>query len=202
MIKPSLLRWCMLGLVLFTACDRKDDDPECTRSIPPVILVNLQSPGYVCLHETQIAELSAGQADQQYLWNTGATTNPIEVGEPGIYRVTISDTGGIELDSFMVQIYDCDPPDLIAVPTSFTPNNDGVNDIWFPVFADACGIDLQVRDLNGNKMYETSSFNEGWNGENIFENLPAPMGTYFYTAKVTFENGSSSEHTGEVLLIR
>ena len=198
----SALRWSVAALVLLTGCTTDDDNPECTRTIESSITVVVENAGYVCLYADQTAELRVlPRPEATYLWSSGDSTASIEVDQPGIYSVSVSDTNG-SVDSFLIQLYDCNPPDLVAIPSSFTPNGDGINDIWFPVIAESCGINVQVRDLDGNRMFETSDFTEAWNGENIFENLPAPMGTYFYTVNVTYFNGTTSDYTGEVLLIR
>lgn len=60
-----------------------------------------------------------------------------------------------------------DPDVAIYVPNTFTPNEDGINDLFF---AQGLGIDpdrfeLWVFDRWGNLIFYTDDMNEGWNGK-------------------------------------
>ena len=59
--------------------------------------------------------------------------------------------------------YECDDPPLY-VPNVVTPNNDGVNDVWFPVTPEECWFFWEVIIFNrwGNKVWETNNPADYW----------------------------------------
>ena len=86
----------------------------------------------------------------------------------------------------------------VYVPNAFTPNGDGHNDIWKPVFDDTLSVkqyDLQIFDRNGVMVFETNNPNDGWEG------LPFDT-TYVYRLFIEFKgylNGISK--SGSITLI-
>ena len=86
----------------------------------------------------------------------------------------------------------------VYIPNAFTPNGDGHNDIWKPVFADTLSVkqyDLQIFDRNGVMVFGTNNPNDGWEG------LPFDT-TYVYRLFIEFKgylNGISK--SGSITLI-
>jgi gliding motility-associated-like protein len=67
----------------------------------------------------------------------------------------------------------------LAMPNAFTPNNDGINDRFAPVFLGLIEITLAVYDTWGSVVYsETGETIRGWNGE--IKNLDAENGNYYF----------------------
>ena len=94
----------------------------------------------------------------------------------------------------------------IFVPTAFTPDNDGINDIFIPVSSsiNPNKYQLIIYDRGGNIVFETTSLTEGWNGslKNNFNNL-CPAGTYIWRIYATsLYSNESIEQVGVVNLIR
>ncbi|MFN6040033.1 MAG: gliding motility-associated C-terminal domain-containing protein [Bacteroidota bacterium] len=52
----------------------------------------------------------------------------------------------------------------IYVPDTFTPNNDGLNDIFIPITRDILDYSLMVFNKWGEKIFETGNSEFGWNG--------------------------------------
>jgi len=55
----------------------------------------------------------------------------------------------------------------VYIPTAFTPNGDGTNDIWKPVFDEALSINhynLQIFDRDGVMVFSTNEPTDGWDG--------------------------------------
>ena len=81
----------------------------------------------------------------------------------------------------------------LAMPNAFTPNNDGFNDTFAPVFLGLVNITLDVYDTWGSAVYsETGTNIRGWNGK--VKDLDAENGNYYFklTAK-TFYNHTVTE---------
>ena len=68
--------------------------------------------------------------------------------------------------------------DLIFIPNAFTPNADGLNDIFLPVSTDLQAYDLQVFDRWGQLIFATTDPAKGWDG--TLEGRLVHTGVYTY----------------------
>jgi gliding motility-associated-like protein len=67
----------------------------------------------------------------------------------------------------------------ISVPNAFSPNGDGINDIWaIPALADYPGCTVDVFDRSGQPVFHSTGYNQPWDG--TFHAKPVPFGTYYY----------------------
>ncbi len=75
------------------------------------------------------------------------------------------------------------PYTTIDVPSAFTPNGDGINDLIFP---DGWGIRrlnyFRIYNRWGQLLFETNEYRKGWDG--TFEGIPQNMDSYIYQAEV------------------
>lgn len=143
----------------------------------------------------------------QYYWfkqEDNFLTGPIDSGkvisvtEPGRYvtKAFTSFCDTVISDTFEVVLID------FFLPTVFTPNGDGINDVFRlrSVNRDnIIGVDWQIFNRNKKLVFSASNREqalEGWNGGDY------PSGTYYYRVIVHFSNCSSSPRTGKVSLIR
>ncbi|MEN9597898.1 MAG: hypothetical protein RL596_209 [Bacteroidota bacterium] len=172
-------------------------------TVVPVVAVNAGNDTAVSIG--QPLQLLATGADN-YFWSPGiglndrTIANPIATYGEGIdsvlYRV-VGTNGGACLgeDQIMVRIFKKGPN--IFVPSGFTPNGDGKNDLLRPIPIGISTINyFRVFNRWGELMYQTSNIGEGWNG--IFNGTPMPGGAYVYvtegkdyTGKIIFRKGTS-----------
>jgi gliding motility-associated-like protein len=90
----------------------------------------------------------------------------------------------------------------VGIPNIFSPNGDNNNDVlWVRGngIADD-GYVMRVWNRYGEKIFESYTQNEGWDGN--FKGTPAAMGAYTYYVKVTFLDGTVKELSGNVTLVR
>jgi gliding motility-associated-like protein len=81
----------------------------------------------------------------------------------------------------------------LAMPNAFTPNNDGFNDSFAPVFLGLINITLDIYDTWGSIVYsETGTNIHGWNGK--VKDLDAENGNYYFKLSAkTFYNHTVTE---------
>ena len=91
---------------------------------------------------------------------------------------------------------------LIYIPNSFTPDGDGLNDLFYPVATGAINIEMQIYDRWGHIVYENKNDAQGWNGSSPNRAYYAPSGVYQYIVVLTDNLGWNFEYTGSVRLIR
>ena len=89
----------------------------------------------------------------------------------------------------------------LDVPTTFTPNGDGVNDV---VYVKGFGIkdlvEFKIYNRWGNLVFQTSNIDEGWDG--TFNGKSQPTDSYVYYVKIiTYKNDEVVEKKGTVTLL-
>ena len=90
----------------------------------------------------------------------------------------------------------------IAVPSAFTPNNDGLNDYLYPLNAyKAKDLTFSVYNRFGQRMFFTRNWLEKWDGK--FNGQGADPGTYVWILQYTHtDTNQKTEQKGTVILIR
>ncbi len=88
----------------------------------------------------------------------------------------------------------------VYIPNLFSPNNDGVNDIFLIYGSAIKTIELKVFNRWGIKVFESDDMQIGWDGN--FAGEKAEAGVYTYTSLIVFETGKAVRYNGSVTLIR
>jgi gliding motility-associated-like protein len=92
------------------------------------------------------------------------------------------------------------PLDDIYVPSGFTPNGDGKNDVIRVVGEGIKEIDFKIFNRWGQLIFATKEKGKSWDGTLAGKLQPAD--TYVYVAKIKMNNGQPKEKKGTVTLIR
>ncbi len=133
-----------------------------------------------------------------YRWQDGNTNAKYTVNFPGKYWVTA--VSNCEAIRDTVNVFDNCQPDVF-IPSAFTPNNDGLNDIFrIPVTNGQHLLNFNIYNRFGELIFHSESVSEGWDG--IINNKPQPPGTYIYLIKYTDLEGKLHLLKGTVILIR
>ncbi|PSJ72680.1 hypothetical protein C7N43_33045 [Sphingobacteriales bacterium UPWRP_1] len=91
----------------------------------------------------------------------------------------------------------------LLIPNAFSPNGDGVNDVFRITGYLVQEVSLTIYNRWGNKVFtETGAplANHGWNG--MYREKEALLGVYVYYATVVYTNGTTQKLKGNVTLIR
>ena len=112
-----------------------------------------------------------------YLWSTFDTTPSIFVNQAGVYYVTDSNACGSVTASIVVGLKKCNC--TMAIPTGFSPNNDGTND-KFGIF-NHCPLNyflMEIYNRWGDNVFTSIDPESKWDG--TYKGSPAPMDVYSY----------------------
>jgi gliding motility-associated-like protein len=122
--------------------------------------------------------------------------------QPGTYTVVAYIRKGICLDSAS-KVITVEFPSSLEVPNIFTPNGDGVNDIFFLKATGLKDIHMVIFDRWGHKVYEISSStgNVAWNGKNQ-KGADVAAGVYYYILQTKGADGVTNDLKGNITLER
>ena len=107
-------------------------------------------------------------------------------------------TNGICSDTIQKNVI-IDPVYSLYIPDAFSPNDDGLNDVFLPVGRSIVSYHLKIFNRWGEEIFISDNINYCWNGE-LSNNSIAEPGYYNYIIKVVDEIGTSHKRSGIVLL--
>ena len=141
-----------------------------------------------------------------YLWSPAGPLNDPTLQKPTAilhtdtyFRVWVTDAIGCKaFDDVFIKVYA--GPEYY-LPNAFTPNGDGLNDIFRPTPVGMKSTDyFMVYDRYGELLFQTREWMKGWDGR--IKGKDAPMGTYVWIIRGHDENNQLMEKKGTVTLIR
>ena len=89
---------------------------------------------------------------------------------------------------------------IVVFPNAFTPDGDGINDVFVPTHGDVVEYKIAIFNRRGQVMYRGDNINEGWDGTR--NGIPCPLGVYVYKANIVLRDKSFYELKGYVVLLR
>lgn len=89
----------------------------------------------------------------------------------------------------------------VFVPSAFTPNGDGRNDVLRPVSVGYAKVNyFRVFNRWGEQMFYTVYINQGWDGTH--RGKPADIGVYMWELSITDRFGREEKYKGDATLLR
>jgi len=143
-------------------------------------IYNWRPPMYLSSYNTRYTEFTAASDDIKYLiditdLHTCVTTDTIQMlvlKKPGFY-----------------------------LPTAFTPNNDGLNDLARPYLIGMKGLrSFSVFNRAGQRIYYTQSYGKGWDGK--YQGVEQPSGVFVWVVEYFDSNNKVVMEKGTLTLIR
>lgn len=115
------------------------------------------------------------------------------------YLYAFNSAGCSAVDSMYVTVV---PFTQLLLPTGFSPNGDGINDVFKLV------RHLNIRELKwfrifnrwGEMVFETNNVNIGWDG--TFKGEKQSLGTYAWTIRAITKDGNELNESGNVTIVR
>jgi gliding motility-associated-like protein len=177
----------------------------------PVANFNYPKDIYISEPSIQLTNTSNPLAFCTYTWNVSNGIGTFNSINP---TFTVTDIGKYEVNLIAMSTEGCKSEMTkyihvrneynIFVPNSFTPNFDGLNDIFLPVFSNY-GISnkyysLQIYDRWGSLIFHTHDMQKGWDG--TFKGEPCNSSVYVYSVNFKDLDGRIYQKMGHVSLIK
>lgn len=173
------------------------------------------NPNPTTILEPTVYFTNTSQGAVSYLWDFGEPTAPNgtntsilvnpnhSYATTGVFNVNLvafSNKGCT--DTAMVPV-EVKPDFAIYIPNTFTPDGNGLNDMFFPL---GVGIDeenyrLDIFDRWGENIFTSNNFRKGWDGS-VKGGKIAPQGVYVYKLMVYDLQGNKYPFVGHVTVIR
>jgi gliding motility-associated-like protein len=148
-----------------------------------------------------------------YIWDIEGlasfyTENPvfefpnIEPGEYEVCLTAISDQGCLDEHCGIVII----KPDInLYVPNAFSPNGDGINDLFYPVVqgVDELIYEMQIFNRRGKMVFQTFDINGKWDGGDLTKEYYDENQIYTWVIRIKDQYSVlKKEYTGHVMLVK
>lgn len=148
----------------------------------------------------------------QIQWTPGTWLScidcPVPVATPRqttSYKLWVTNEGGCTAEKVARLFVVCNGTN-VYLPNTFSPNNDGVNDVFYPQSKGVASIkSFRIFNRWGELVFEQFSFqgndrSKGWNG--MQKNRPAVDDVFVYVMEVACDNGEVLYFKGDVTIIR
>ncbi len=173
-----------------------------TLHVYPLPLINLGPDNFLCMNgRPLLLENKAGvKQGDSYQWSTGVDTQVLQVSRPGRYSLTVTTAQGCSSTEHVEVIANC----YLDIPNAFSPNEDGINDYFFPRPLMAVGLSsfrMQVFSRWGQLLFATTQQEgKGWDGR--YNHIAQPPGVYVYRIDIQFKSGIAERYEGNMTLLR
>ncbi|MFB6455099.1 PKD domain-containing protein [Chitinophaga sp. Hz27] len=158
------------------------------------------------IENTPVGFVNSSTGATSYLWNFGdgdttSIANPVhQYNNTGTFTVCLTafnpegctNTTCKDVSSIVVPLFD--------VPNAFSPNNDGINDVFLVKAFGVSKFNLKIYSRWGKLLFESTDYRKGWDGR--FNGAAMPMDAYAYVLSLEFTDGTKGSRSGSVTLLR
>ena len=183
------------------------DSTACAKTEILHVLVNPNPVVKISDHEMlcseQVSVLTPGLGYTDYTWQDGSKNPTLTATYEGMYWVVVTDSNSCKgVDSVLLRPCEL----LIWMPNAFSPNGDGLNDVFEPKYNLDIDIDFKILVFNkwGEEIFNSNDRNKGWDG--TFKGVVCPEDLYTwtmtFTAPPTYNFLQKSPQSGVVMLLK
>ena len=146
--------------------------------------------------------LDPGRVGVDFIWNTTAISQSININKPGVYIVDItSDDGCVSQDVIKIR-QDC--PAVVWLPNAFTIDGDNLNDSWVIQGRGVFDVKVLVFNRWGELIWTGNGIGDFWDG--TFKGKPVQQDVYVYRLTYNYLNVNEAlkmqSRVGKITLIR
>lgn len=168
------------------------------------IILNNESDNFGAI---QFQNISSGNNINHWYFSNGtdtyATDPAVYFGDPGTYVAClyVKNNKGCSDTLCKVVNVGC-AENVVFIPNTFSPNNDGLNDVFRVVTLPQCVVKYRMSIYNswGQQVFTSDKMDNGWDG--TFKGQPADDNVYSYILEYTMDSGRAYRKTGHVMLFK
>ncbi|MBI2279681.1 MAG: gliding motility-associated C-terminal domain-containing protein [Bacteroidetes bacterium] len=143
-----------------------------------------------------------------YKWNfgdggTSTIAEPVHTYlDKGEYIITLITNNNFNCADTLSRVIKVDPAYNFYIPNAFTPDKDGLNEIFTAVGEEIKEFSMQIFNRWGEKIYETHDLAKGWDGKAKDGSEIAQQDVYVYDIRLRDFTGKLHTMQGKVTLIK
>ena len=185
-----------------------DSTTSCSNTIEKIISILpsptasfISTPQPTDLDNPDIRFINTSEDFINLLWDFGDNNTEEDMQD---FIHTYTDTGTYITQLIIINQYNCtdtingslriNPVYKIYIPTSFTPNGDGMNEVFEPIISGAKSYTMKIYDRWGGIIYKGE--NKSWDGKNT------PKGLYSYSIEIIDYKNKIDREVGQVTLVK
>ncbi len=175
---------------------------------PRPIAAFTATPDETSIYEPNIQFNNGSQGATMWDWDFGDTETSIQY-EP--YH-TYPDTGTYMVTQIAINEFGCrdtvqhpiriNGETSVFIPNAFTPNSNGLNDVFKPKLYGVIEFQMLIFDRWGNEIFKTEDINEGWNGKIYGVGEPVQQDVYVYKIFTKDILYNDHQYIGHVTVVR
>jgi len=145
-----------------------------------------------------------------YYWDFGDTGSPDNnssdpnpahnYSQPGDYNVILIAANSEGCIDTLAKIISVTLDNNIFIPSGFTPNNDGNNDLFRVRGNNIRYSDISIFNQWGQRIWNSPKEQNGWDGNS--NGQPVGNGSFAYVIEVTYDDGGTEVFRGNINVIR
>jgi len=143
-----------------------------------------------------------------YLWDFGDGATSTQQSPRHTYsgkgdynvKLTVSRGNSCVISTVKYSLVIIQNNNYIVIPNTFTPNGDGINDVFTVVITNIKSYHIRIYTRWGQQVYESTHILNSWDG--TFNGKQAPAGVYYYLVDAVGTNNEAIKRSGFVTVIR
>ncbi len=129
--------------------------------------------------------------------------NPVHTyGDTGRYCVQLAVTNEIGCSDTITNCLVIDPLFTLYIPDAFSPDGDGLNDVFMVKGKYVKGFEMDIFNRWGVDIFHSDDINEGWNGVAKGGSAISQADTYVYKILVTDDQNKQHSYVGTIVLVK
>ncbi len=162
--------------------------------------------------EVSLTNLSTVLGNNKYSWTIQGMNSPNDVSprvtfnQIGKYQITLTAVTANACTDQMTRFVEVKNDFNLFIPNSFSPNADGLNDFFIPVFShqglDAKSFEMEIFNRWGQIIYHTKDVTKGWDGTfNNKGDITLKQDSYIYKIHYKDLDGKVYDKMGDLILL-
>lgn len=174
-----------------------------TVTVNPIPVVDAGISTNILIGQTTVLN---GLGGPDWFWEPEGSLDNANSGNPNAqpyqtttYTLTVVDANGCTMwDTVTIFVESIDD---VFIPNAFSPNGDGVNDVFYIVPFGLTDLEnFVIVNRWGEVVFRTNDFSQGWDGR--VNGTPQPLGTYVYFISGFDYKGDPVTRQGNITLVR
>lgn len=131
------------------------------------------------------------------------TTTSFDTSGMFYVRLQVSDTSVEDAPTYTSDVFTIQVPESeLKIPNAFSPNGDGINDLFKVTYKSLVSFNAVVFNRWGQKLYQWgfAEIDQGWDGTSNGHQVPA--GVYFVVIEARGSDGVVYKHKGDINILR